>query len=139
MNSLSKVAWISLLTAAGVGAVVAAPAIGQRPTLAMLDQLDRGNWELRTRDATGKSERLCMGDARRLIQLRHPAQACEQLIVSDGASEVTVQYTCRGRGYGRTKIRRETNQLIQIYSQGIVDGMPFVFSAEGRRVGACNS
>ena len=35
------------------------------------------------------------------------------------ATEVTVQYTCRGRGYGRTHIRRETNRLVQIVA---VDG-----------------
>ena len=48
-----------------------------------------------------------------------------------------VQYTCRGKGYGRTQIRRESNRLVQIDSQGIADGLPFSFSAEARRVGDC--
>ena len=48
-----------------------------------------------------------------------------------------MQYTCRGRGYGRTHIRRETGRLVQIESQGIVDGLPFDFVAEGRRIGEC--
>ena len=122
--------------AAGLLAAFAAPAIGQRPTLAMLGQLEAGSWEVRTRD-DGLVERLCLPDLRRLIQLRHPADACERLIVDDSLSDVTVQYTCRGRGYGRTHIRRETNRLVQIDSQGIADGLPFSFAAEARRVGDC--
>ena len=130
---------MAMAVLAGAAALTTAPAAGQRASLAMLDQLDRGGWELRARDAGRKTERVCLGDPRRLIQLRHPAQSCERLIVSDGPAEVTVQYTCKGHGYGRTKIRRETNQLIQIDSQGIVDGMPFAFAAEGRRVGDCRT
>ena len=117
----------------------AAPAIGQRQGLAMLNQLESGHWELRDRDARTPVEQLCLRDGRRLIQLRHPASQCEQLIVADNPGEVTVQYTCRGRGYGRTHIRRETGRLVQIESQGIVDGLPFDFVAEGRRVGNCAS
>lgn len=124
-----------LLAAAAAGFAV--PASGQRQPLAMLDQIESGRWELRPRDTRGPAEQLCLRDGRRLIQLRHPAAVCEKLIVADGASEVTVQYTCRGRGYGRTNIRRETGRLVQIQSQGILDGLPFDFVAEGRRVGDC--
>jgi hypothetical protein len=115
---------------------LAGPASGQRPALAMLGQLEAGGWELRDRDG-GPAQRICLPDARRLIQLRHPSAACERLIVDDGATEVTVQYTCRGRGYGRTHIRRETNRLLQIDTQGIADGLPFAYSAEARHVGNC--
>jgi hypothetical protein len=115
----------------------AAPASGQRKALAMLDQLDIGKWELRVRDDGNAVQRLCVNNGRRFIQLRHPESSCERFIVEDSPTEVTVQYTCRGRGYGRTQIRRETNRLVQIQSQGIVDGLPFDFSAEARRVGEC--
>jgi hypothetical protein len=121
---------------AGLLVAFSAPATGQRPALAMLSELDAGRWELRVRD-DGSVERLCLPDVKRLIQLRHPADACERLIVTDAASEVTVQYTCRGRGYGRTHIRRETSRLVQIDTQGIADGLPFAFAAEARRVGDC--
>lgn len=124
------------VAAAGMLVALAAPSAAQRPALAMLGQLEAGRWELRMRD-TGSVERLCLPDARRLIQLRHPADSCERLVVNDEASEVTVQYTCRGRGYGRTHIRRETNRLVQIDSQGIADGLPFSFAAEARKVGDC--
>lgn len=121
---------------AGLFVAFSAPASGQRPALAMLNDLDAGRWELRVRD-DGSVERICLPNVKRLIQLRHPADACERLIVTDAASEVTVQYTCRGRGYGRTHIRRETNRLIQLDTQGIADGLPFAFAAEARRVGDC--
>jgi hypothetical protein len=123
--------------AAGTAAI-AMPAFGQRPALGMLDQLEGGRWELHVRDPGGAVERLCFHDARRLIQLRHPADNCESLIIDDKPSDITVQYTCRGRGYGRTHIRRETGRLVQIETQGIANGLPFSFSAEGRRVGDCS-
>lgn len=117
---------------------LAAPASGQKPPLAMLDQLEKGRWELRIRD-DASVQRLCINDPRRLIQLRHPTASCERLIVDDDATQVTVQYTCRGQGYGRTHIRRESSRLVQIDSQGIAEGLPFSFAAEARRVGDCTS
>lgn len=109
----------------------------QRPALSMLDQLDRGRWELRMRDPARTVQSLCLQDARLLIQLRHARQSCERYVVDDEDDNVTVQYTCRGRGFGRTHIRRESARLVQIETQGIADGLPFDFVAEGRRVGDC--
>lgn len=117
----------------------AVPASGQRPPLAMLDQLESGKWELRSRDGRSLVERLCIANGRRLIQLRHSETNCERFIIDDLPGQVTVQYTCRGRGYARTHIRRETNSLVQIDSQGIAEGLPFDFSVEARRVGDCGS
>lgn len=117
---------------------VTVPAYGQKPELAMLDQLDPGGWELRERGDGGAVQSLCLDSGRRLIQLRHPGLPCSNVVVEDQANDVTVQYTCRGRGYGRTHIRRETNGLIQLESQGIVNGLPFSFAAEGRKTGSCH-
>ncbi|WP_255405908.1 hypothetical protein [Novosphingobium sp. CF614] len=118
-------------------AAFAVPAHGQKPSLGMLDQLSPGGWELRERGSDGAVRQLCLDNGRKLIQLRHPGLSCNRTIVEDTANEVTVQYTCRGQGYGRTHIRRETNGLVQIDSQGIVNGLPFAFAAEGRQVGNC--
>ena len=121
-----------------LGAVAAlfAPATAQAPTLAMLDQLDKGQWEIRDR-SNGKSQRICVRTGRELIQIRHSGSSCSRYVVEDGAQEVTVQYTCRGNGYGRTNIRRETSSLVQIEGQGTAGSSPFQFSAEARRVGSC--
>ncbi len=115
---------------------LAAPAYGGGPSLAMLDQLEAGRWELRERTGAAP-QRICLQSGRRLIQLRHAGLPCETFVVKDAPGEVVVQYTCRGKGYGRTEIRRETNRLVQVQSQGISGGLPFEFAAEARRVGEC--
>lgn len=118
--------------------VLAGGAGAQRPALGMLDQFEAGRWELRLRDAPGV-ERICLHDGRRFIQLRHPQAQCERFVVTDEASDVTIQYTCRGRGYGRTHIRRESGRIAHIETQGIAEGLPFNFVAEARRVGECGT
>ena len=110
------------------------PAVAQS-SLAMLSKLDKGAWELRFRDGSAP-RKICVRDGRELVQLRHRGN-CNRFVVEDGAEVVTVQYTCRGNGYGRTSIRRETPSLVQVESQGIAGGRPFSLSAEARRTGAC--
>lgn len=137
---MKKVGKKSIRTAAAAAVLFLlglAPANGGGPSLGMLDAVEAGSWELRFRGASAAPQRICVDHARKFIQLRHQAEACDRFVVEDGASEVTVQYTCRGRGYGRTHIRRESSRLIQIDSQGIAKGLPFEFTAEARRVGDC--
>lgn len=112
--------------------------MGAGASLAMLDQLEPGRWEIRSREAGTPPQRICVSHGRRLIQIKHPDAACERFVVKDSASEVVVQYTCRGRGYGRTHIRKETSRLVQIDSRGIAGGLPFEFDAEARRIGDCS-
>ena len=133
MNSKSNRHWRTL---AAIGCTaLAVPAVGQA-SLAMLGSLEKGGWEVRYRDGSAPRN-VCVRSGQELIQLRHSETGCNRFVVEDGKSEVTVQYTCRGNGYGRTNIRRENTGLVQIDSQGIVDGRPFQFSAEARRTGAC--
>lgn len=115
----------------------AAPAMGAGDSLAMLDGLESGRWEIRARDPGTPPQRICLSSGQRLIQLRHPGVPCDRFVVDGNPSDVTVQYTCRGQGYGRTHIRRETGRLVQIDSRGIADGLPFEFVAEARRIGDC--
>ena len=126
-----------LAMAVALWAALAVPAASQRPALAMLDQIEAGRWEIRLRDGSRRTYPICLDNGRKLIQLRHEALNCERLVVDDQADQVTVQYTCRGRGYGRTSVRRETGRLVQIETQGIADGLPFQFAAEARRMGDC--
>ena len=102
----------------------------------MLDSLDRGGWEVRYRDGS-TARKICVRTGRELIQLKHMENGCNRFVVEDNASDVTVQYTCRGNGYGRTHIRKETGALVQIDSQGIAGGKPFQFTAEARQTGDC--
>lgn len=112
------------------------PVAAQGDGLAMLGKLAKGEWTIKPRD--GSDERkICLRSGEEFIQLRHTGRDCNRFVVEDQPSEVTVQYTCPGDGYGRTSIRRETKGLVQIESQGIASGLPFEFSAEARRTGGC--
>lgn len=124
------------LAAAGLGlGLVAWPGAASPPDLAMLSGLQKGKWDVRERG--GASRTICVRSGPELIQLRHTEPGCTRFIVQDTPTEVTVQYTCRGNGYGRTHIRKESARLVQIDSTGIHNGMPFDISAEGRAGGAC--
>ncbi|QGN56430.1 hypothetical protein GKE62_11510 [Novosphingobium sp. Gsoil 351] len=102
----------------------------------MLDRLDPGMWEIRMRDSR-QSERVCLEDGRRLIQLRHPNLTCRQFVVEDEPGSVTIHYVCPGQGSGRTRLRFETPRLVQVESAGVASRLPFDFAAEARRVGDC--
>lgn len=115
---------------------VALPASAQPDGLAMLERLAKGEWTVTSRSG-GEARKICVRSGRELIQLRHTERNCSRFIVEDGQSEVTVQYTCPGNGYGRTNIRRETGSLVQIESQGIASGQPFQMTVEARRTGSC--
>jgi hypothetical protein len=105
-----------------------------------LQTLERGMWQLRTvgSGASGAAaSQLCLGDPRLLAQIQHGAAACSQLVVDQDSNSVTISYTCRGAGQGLTTIRKETDRLVQIKSQGIHNNSPFSFAVEGRRTGGC--
>ncbi|MEL6876515.1 MAG: hypothetical protein AAGL68_00260 [Pseudomonadota bacterium] len=124
------------LAAAFALAAGAFPLAAQSDGLAMLAGLSKGEWTITPRGGAS-SRKICVRSGRELIQLRHSQPNCSRFIVEDGTSEVTVQYTCPGNGYGRTNIRRETGSLVQIESQGIAEGVPFQMTAEARRTGSC--
>jgi hypothetical protein len=119
-----------------VGGIALAAVAAHAADLAMLASLDKGGWTLRIRD-DGSQQRICVRTGQEFVQIRHKQPGCSRFVVQDGADEVIVQYTCRGNGYGRTSIRREGPGLVQIRSQGIVNGAPFAISAEARHTGAC--
>lgn len=125
-----------LLALCGAAVLLAYPTAAQAPELAMLGSLEKGRWELRER-GNGTRHQLCVRTGREFIQLRHRQPACSQLIVQDEPNEVTVQYTCRGNGYGRTTVRRESSALVQFSSQGVLNGAPFSLEGEARPQGNC--
>ncbi|MEY4268977.1 MAG: hypothetical protein RLZZ58_193 [Pseudomonadota bacterium] len=137
MKRLMSSRWILGVGALWATAGFAAPAAA--PTLAMLDGLEKGQWSLVDRDSREPFKALCVGDARAMIQLIHPRATCSRYVIDDGATEVTVHYTCPGAGHGRTTIRKETNRLVQIDTQGIAGGMPFSRTFEARRGAACSA
>lgn len=119
-----------------VATAITLPLAAQSVGLEMLQGLSRGEWTIKYRNGS-MDEKICVRTGEELIQLRHNGSTCDRFVVEDGATKVTVQYTCPGDGYGRTNIRRETNSLVQLESQGISSGKPFQFSAEARLSGTC--
>lgn len=122
--------------AASAGLLLSAPVLAQGEELAMLGTLTKGEWTIKQRGG-GADRKICVRSGSELIQIVHREGGCSQYVVEDGASRVTVQYTCPGNGYARTSVRKETGTLVQLESQGIHNGMPFEITAEGRRTGTC--
>jgi hypothetical protein len=127
----------TILAGALVAAAASVPVPAETPALAMLDTLEKGNWELRQRGNSALVRSICLGDARAFIQLQHQRAGCSRYVIADGGEEVTVHYTCPGAGHGRTTVRHETNRLVQIDTQGIAGGAPFSHAYEARRTGGC--
>ncbi len=130
---------LSVIAAVAVATFSSPAVMAEHPALAMLDQLQPGQWEVRDRDLTGGRSRLCLENGRGLIQIRHMRETCRSFTVEDTAEAVTVHYTCPGNGYGQTSVRYESAQLVQLETQGIAQGLPFNVRAEVRRVGSCTS
>jgi hypothetical protein len=120
---------------AGLIAVAAPVFAFALPDLEAFSKLERGRWRLS--DSAGAPRAICLGDPTALIQLEHKGVSCEQEVVASDKAGVTVQYSCPGRGFGHTSVRVETPRLARIDTQGLVDGRPFSYRAEARRVGAC--
>lgn len=118
-------------------AVSAGAASAQMKPSTLLDQFEPGRWEARVLGQHSGPQRMCARSARAFIQMHHPGQSCRRVSLEEDGDQVTVQYTCREGGYGRTHLRRENDRLWQIESQGIAKGLPFTYEAEARRVGSC--
>ena len=106
----------------------------------LLETLERGLWRLRPASGTSSAlpiDQYCVGDPTLLAQLQHGSATCTQTVLRSSANSVTISYNCRGKGQGITVIRKETNRLIQIQSQGTWNNSPFSFTAEARRAGTC--
>ena len=121
---------------AGLFAVAAPVFALALPKLEALAHLEPGRWQIS--DATGAPARsVCLGDPTAFVQLEHRGVSCGQEVLASEASAATVQYTCPGRGFGHTSIRVETPRLARIDTQGLVDGRPFSYRVEARKVGSC--
>ena len=127
---------VGIASATAAAMLALTPASARAPELAMFETLKDGAWTLRLR-GEGTTRRICVRTGRELIQIRHRQPNCDRFVVQDEADVVTVQYTCRGNGYGRTTIRREGPDVVQVRSQGIYGGAPFSIEGEARHSGSC--
>ncbi|HYE28384.1 MAG TPA: hypothetical protein VEA61_09145 [Allosphingosinicella sp.] len=103
------------------------------PSLEALSRLERGRWQISDSQG-GPARSICLGDPSAFVQLEHGGASCGQEILASEPNAATIQYTCPGRGFGHTSIRVETPRLARIDTQGLVDGRPFSYRVEARRV-----
>lgn len=121
-----------------VGALFGGAAIGGEQ-FAALAGLQHGNWQLKEIGAATTRD-VCAPDPMRLIQLNHPGPACARFAIVDAANQVTIQYNCGPRGYGKTTVTVTNPGQIRLDTQGISpDGRPFDSSYEGQHIGACTT
>jgi hypothetical protein len=121
---------------AGTATLAAAQSSGS----ALLNSLEKGLWELRAvggGSSRAAQSQVCLGNASKLVQIQHGSAECSQRILRTEADRVTASYSCPGLGQGITTIRKESNRLIHIDSQGVRNGSPFNFTVEGRVSGRC--
>lgn len=126
---------ISVSAAAFFAFSAAAPA--QTPGLVLLEGLKKGAWILKPRGSTQEGQRICLGDPEVLLQIKHGSASCSRYVIEDSPNNLRVKYQCGDSDWGNTTIRKESNGLVQIQSQGIENNGPFSFSVEGRHSGAC--
>ena len=135
LSGAARRATIALGAIFMISSAASAPPGGTK--LSALARLEPGLWQLRDLDNAGSQQSICVADTSALLQLRHRNSPCSRLVISDGARDATVHYTCPANGFGRTEVRVETPRLAQINTQGIADNAPFSYRAEARRIGVC--
>lgn len=127
-----------LIGAAGALAVIAGSSAGAAADPTLLQQLEKGRWTLTERGQSAPSERICLGNAAVFLKPQHRGATCSQYVIENKPDRVTIHYSCPGANHGHTIVRRETNRLVQIETQGMKHGRPFDRSIEARRVGGCS-
>lgn len=126
-----------LLTFTAALSAVAAAAPAPPEGLPALAQLTPGRWQIQRLDTAEPGRTICLGDPLALLQLEHRGRGCARDMVTSDATGGTLHYTCKGRGFGHSKLRIETPRLVRIETQGIANNRPFAYRAEARRVGIC--
>jgi hypothetical protein len=125
------------LILAGI-ASLALPAYAASPSVDALGKLERGRWQVRELDGATPPASLCLGDPALLLRFEHRGdRSCSAEVLASGSMTTTVQYTCRGRGFGHSQLRVETPRSVRVDSQGFSNGRPFSYRLEARRTGAC--
>ncbi len=125
----------SFLLVALTGTAIALPAPAAAPGFPLLAKMEKGAWQLTP--PVGAKRRICLRSGQEFFVLRHDAGQCTRFVVKNAPNELTVHLTCGPTGHVRTTLRLETPRLVQIDTQGVIDGSPFSDSFEARRVGTC--
>ena len=126
------------LAIAGGGALLSGGALVAQASPQILGFLSDGQWALKPVGRSGAAARsLCLGAAAApLAQIEHAGQSCRISTQEFGPREVAFSYDCGSGNNGYTRVRAETNKLVQVDTQGIKGNMPFHNRYEGRWISA---
>ncbi|MBN8815438.1 MAG: hypothetical protein J0J06_08335 [Sphingomonas sp.] len=129
--------WGKRFATAALAAGLASGAAIAGGQFAALTGLQRGDWHFKEIGAVN-TRIVCAADPFRLIQFNHPGPPCTRFAIVDAANQVTIQYNCGPRGYGKTTVTVTQPGQIRLDTQGIApDGRPFDSSYEGQFAGPC--
>jgi len=128
----------ALASFAAIFAFTATGTAQQRSNLPALNGLMTGNWILKPRGSAASGRNFCLQNPQKLLQIQHENARCSFDIINSRPANATVSYKCGQRDHGVTTIRRESQRLVQISSQGIANNAPFSFNLEARYTGVCN-
>jgi hypothetical protein len=133
-----RIHFLASLAAAGTLAA-AAPA----PLKLFSSGFQPGLWQMTPTDSDGRmrapnGQAQCLISPEALVHAGHSSAGddCGHTVVEDGADRATVTYACKGRGSGRTSIRRADDGFV-VDAQGIDGGNPFEMRGRYKRVGSC--
>lgn len=124
--------WVKLLTIP-----VAAIALTAAQPVSTLADLQPGLWEVTAAEHKNVLGRQCVADILTLARFEHRGKTCSGKIVKSSGSQASVEYSCRGAGFGHSDIDVLTPRSLRISTQGISGGLPFNYVLQARRVGEC--
>lgn len=105
--------------------------------LTALNNLQPGLWELKSRGT--RPHNICVTNMAAFLRLRHAGANCSTLVIANGPTRATVQYSCPGAGWGRTTVHTISPHSATIDTQGIANSAPFAFVSDARRIGSCDA
>ena len=122
------------LAFAGGAALLSGGALVAQASPQILGFLSDGQWALKPVGRTSASARsLCLAaSATPLAQIEHSGQNCRISTQEIGPREVAFTSDCGAGNNGYTRVRAETNKLVQIDTQGFKGNMPFHNRYEAR-------
>ena len=103
-----------------------------------LAQVQAGEWQVHEVGEKSPARALCVGDAKRLLQIQHGAAACTFRTISDESNAATVRYVCPGAGNGTTELTVEGKTILRLHTQGVAGGAPYDVTYEARFAGPCH-
>jgi hypothetical protein len=98
-----------------------------------------GVWEISGIPGLRADARRCVQSAAALAVVEHRGQACASSLVSEQGTSAVIHYSCKGGGFGQSKLTLITPRSLRIETQGISRGAPFNYTVQARRSGNCRT